>query len=68
MDHTEERHYETINSLCRVCGNLTNTCKNKKAYKKPYLVEKISDQLRIICGEKKEEEKKSSELDSTSYF
>ena len=40
MDHTEERHYETINSLCRVCGNLTNTCKNKKAYKKPYLVEK----------------------------
>ena len=52
MDHTEERH-ETINSLCRVCGNLTNTCKNKKAYKKPYLVEKISDQLRTICGEKK---------------
>ena len=50
MDHTEERHYENINSLCRVCGNLTYTYKNKKAYKKPYLVEKISDQLRIICG------------------
>ena len=50
MDHTEEKHYGNINLLCRVCGNLSYSTNDKKQSRKPYPVEKLSKELKFICG------------------
>ena len=50
MDHTEEKHYGNINLLCRVCGNLSYSTKEKKRSRKLYPVEKLSKELKFICG------------------
>ena len=55
MAHTLDIHIKNINSLCRICGESTQTQKHKKDYKYPVPVEKFSKQLLFICGNTLEE-------------
>ena len=41
---------DNINSLCRVCGELTESKKSKKHYQKPYLIKNVSKELVTIFG------------------
>ena len=50
MAHTLDIHIKNINSLCRICGESTQTQKHKKDYKYPVPVEKFSKQLLFICS------------------
>ena len=51
MAHSRESHEKNMNRLCRVCGQLNLTKKEKKVRKKPYLIDDIlSRHLAFVCG------------------
>lgn len=45
MDHTLEFHKACLNKLCRICGRINLTSKEKKQYKKPYLSEHFASDI-----------------------
>ena len=49
MDHSFEEHISIVNSLCRLCGLINITTKQKKKYKTPILCSSISKDL-SFCG------------------
>ena len=50
MEHNEDKHYENVNLLCRVCGRSSHTTMNKKHTRNPCLVQKVLKELEFICG------------------
>ena len=62
MDHFQENHMKALNELCRCCGNLNFTAKQKKIGSYPSLVcDRVGDILSIfdICVADDEEGKHS---------
>ena len=50
MSHTKEIHFANVNLLCRICGYLHQSQKNKKVSMKPILIDKFSKELRFLFG------------------
>ena len=62
MEHSQENHMKALNELCRCCGNLNFTAKQKKIGSYPSLVcDRVGDILSIfdICVADDEEGKHS---------
>ena len=50
MTHTQEKHELALNNLCRICGGVTLTLKEKKAYKTPYAVNDVlARDIAFVC-------------------
>ena len=47
MEHTLEIHIKTLDELCRTCGRLNLTAKQKQSYEKPRLCDSLIDILLI---------------------
>lgn len=50
MSHTKEIHFSNVNLLCRICGYLTQSKKDRKRSVKPCLVDKLSKELKFLFG------------------
>ncbi|GFO05249.1 hypothetical protein PoB_003175400 [Plakobranchus ocellatus] len=50
MEHSESVHFAHLNDLCRACGRLVLTTKQKKAYKKPYVCDELSADVLLVFG------------------
>ncbi|XP_035826984.1 uncharacterized protein LOC118478137 [Aplysia californica] len=50
MERTRERHYVFVHELCRICGSLHTTRKDKSSYKKPKLCKDMSRDILFVFG------------------
>ena len=50
MSHSREKHDLALDKLCRICGGVTLTQKERKAKKVPYSVNDLSRDIAFICG------------------
>ena len=51
MAHSQHNHDIALNQLCRICGGVTLTQKQKKASKKPYLInDALFKSIKYVCG------------------
>ena len=48
MDHTPESHLLAVNSLCRLCGRLNQSEKDKKIRAKPKPIEHFASELTLM--------------------
>ena len=48
MDHSCEKHFEAVNSLCRICAKSNLTQKQKKSRKKPISLNDVLCDLTLI--------------------
>jgi len=50
MDHSLEKHLTSLNSLCRICGNISTNKKQKSKSIKPLLVDSLSIDILLVFG------------------
>ena len=50
MEHTRDLHYQYVSEMCRTCGQLNLTKKDKKQYKKPFSSVDLSDDIFLVFG------------------